>query len=128
MKRLLAPAIALALLATAAHAQTGPVGGPDAKTPPAPAAGMHHAMDQDGMGGPGPMGGPGGPDGMGPHGHPPMGGPGPMAMHGGPFVPPGPHVHLRKGDAELDVACKPDDTMVACADQAIRILQAAAQK
>ncbi len=121
MKRLFASAAALTMLASVAHAQTPPAGGPDPKgPPPAMGQGMRPPM----------MGMDGGPEGMGPHGHPPMGmGFGPMGMEGGTHGGPrGSHIHLHKGDADLDLACKPDETTVVCTDQAIRILQAVSPK
>lgn len=105
----LAGAAAL-LLGTAAIAQTpppgGPLPGPEAGAPPPPPPG-------------GPRRGPG-PDGAPP---PPPGGPQRGPGPDGPPPPPkGAHFRLERGDARIDVKCADEDSMKACADITLQLL------
>ncbi|MGU3328633.1 hypothetical protein ACLBXB_16990 [Methylobacterium mesophilicum] len=86
---------AVLLLGTAAIAQTPPPGGP----PPGPAAG-------------------------GPPPPPPRGPPRAPGPGGGPPPPPpkGAHFRLERGDARIDVKCADEDSMKACADITLQLL------
>ena len=105
----LAGAAAL-LLGTAAIAQTPPPGGPrpgpEAGAPPPPPGGPRRGPGPDGA----PPPPPGGPQrGPGPDGPPPP-------------PPKGAHFRLERGDARIDVKCADEDSMKACADITLQLL------
>ena len=104
----LAGAAAL-LLGTAAIAQTPPPGGPrpgpEAGAPPPPPGGPRRGPGQDGAPPPPPGG--------------PQRGPGP---DGPPPPPKGAHFRLERGDARIDVKCADEDSMKACADITLQLL------
>lgn len=111
MKDFLIPAAAVALLASAAFAQTV------APADTGPGAGPAATGDtQRDAGGPPP---------------PPLGGPGPglqgMAGVGHGFPPPpplskAPHVRIDRGNLHVDVKCGEDDSIKVCSDAAATLL------
>lgn len=112
MNKLIVAGLALTLLAGGALAQTAapapapvaPPMGAKAPPPPPPPPG-DAAMDDGGPGAPPPPPG-------GPHGHHP------------PPPPPSKAAHFRleHGDTALDVKCAEDESMKACADIALQLL------